>query len=355
MKTVLTNAGITADEYKQISTEIHGNNRQNLMIFSVIASSFLLCMFVLSFVVRDISKYRWIYFITMFITTAQGFTAKLCYFKHPKVLLVDMYSFVSVLFIFGIMLGVYINVNEYAVTFIALLLTVPMLFTDKPIRMSCFIYVYIIVFVIFVINVKEGYVVTVDIINSCVFGTISSIVSTYMMGVKCKGYLYEQKVAIMSELDMLTGMRNRNSYEKNLRMYQRMCKKSVTGIFVDVNGLHELNNTMGHEAGDQMLKFVAEKMRELFGKDDTYRIGGDEFVAFVIDGNPDEIEEKTYLAVRCAKERNYHIAVGCYTGFFPGTDMNTIIKNAEKLMYNDKRQFYRDMGIERNIRTLRKR
>ena len=105
-----------------------------------------------------------------------------------------------------------------------------------------------------------------DIINSCVFGNISAIVSTDMMSVKCQRYLYEQQVAIMSELDLLTGMRNRNAYEQSLSKYPLFCKNSVSCIFADVNGLHELNNTKGHEAGDKMLRFVSEKLMELFRK-----------------------------------------------------------------------------------------
>ena len=64
----------------------------------------------------------------------------------------------------------------------------------------------------------------------------------------------------MSEIDMLTGVRNRNSYEQNLSIYPSLCKKNLSCIFADLNGLHELNNTKGHEAGDKMLQFVAGKL-----------------------------------------------------------------------------------------------
>lgn len=41
-----------------------------------------------------------------------------------------------------------------------------------------------------------------------------------------------------------------------------------------MNGLHELNNKHGHEAGDQLLRAVAERLREQFPRDDLYRVGG---------------------------------------------------------------------------------
>ena len=54
-------------------------------------------------------------------------------------------------------------------------------------------------------------------------------------------------------------------------------------IYVDVNGLHELNNTQGHAAGDKMLQTVASLMRTQFGDRHVYRIGGDEFVVLAQD------------------------------------------------------------------------
>ena len=90
-------------------------------------------------------------------------------------------------------IGTVIRPDEQTVTFIALLLTVPLLFTDRPVRMIGCIYVYIIAFVIAALYIKEDYVLAADIIDAGVFGTISAIISTYMMSVKCQRYLYEQQ------------------------------------------------------------------------------------------------------------------------------------------------------------------
>ena len=49
-------------------------------------------------------------------------------------------------------------------------------------------------------------------------------------------------------------------------------------VYIDANGLHELNNERGHEAGDLMLRFGAESLMEQFPKGSLYRVGGDEFV-----------------------------------------------------------------------------
>ena len=350
LKRYLLNTGLSAEEYRQISKEIQSSNRQNLMIFSTITVAFLLVMFFLSFVSQDVESNRWVYLFTMFISFAIFCVAKFCPENHPGMLLADVYVFMSVLFIFGIILGTVTRPDEQTVTFIALVLTVPLLFTDRPVRMIANIYIYIIAFVIAAMYIKVDYVLVADIIDACMFGTISAIVSTYMMSVKCQRYLYEQKVAIMSETDLLTGVRNRNSYEQNLSIYPFLCKKTIACVFVDVNGLHELNDTQGHEAGDRMLQFVAEKLQEQFGKNDTYRIGGDEFVAFVMDGSTDEIQKKIDIAVKAVEEKNYHISIGYDIEDCLTVDMGTLINHTEKRMYEAKRLFYQQNGRDRSAR-----
>ena len=82
----------------------------------------------------------------------------------------------------------------------------------------------------------------------------------------------------MSENDVLTDLRNRNSFEQILESknyHPAYC------IYIDVNGLHELNNKEGHMAGDEMLKYVARILAEYFEKAHCFRVGGDEFVAFL--------------------------------------------------------------------------
>ena len=97
-------------------------------------------------------------------------------------------------------------------------------------------------YVIFYIPDKTKKLVTV-------FGTISAVICTYMMSLKFQRFLYARKVTILSKTDLLTGLFNRNSYERKLKVYSSMCNQVFACIYVDVNGLHEINNTKGHVAG----------------------------------------------------------------------------------------------------------
>ena len=144
-----------------------------------------------------------------------------------------------------------------------------------------------------------------------------------------------------SEKDSLTGLQNRNRYERDLQKLRQIYRHSLSCIYVDVNGLHELNNTEGHEAGDRMLCAVANQLLKCFGEQHTYRIGGDEFLVFSPDIEKEEVERLCRELTDTLEREKIHVSVGVewITGDFSITDL---IKTAEKKMYAAKRAFYTD-------------
>ena len=141
------------------------------------------------------------------------------------------------------------------------------------------------------------------------------------------------------EKDALTGLYNRNRYEADLPHIRKIAAKSLACIYIDVNGLHELNNTKGHELGDIMLKAVADQIKKHFGTEYTYRIGGDEFLVFVPDEEQEKLERKCILLSEELQKEYYHISVGLqWQTEVPSLTM--LVKAAEKKMYDEKRKYY---------------
>lgn len=350
MRDFLLYGGLTREEYRQIGGEIQNGNRKGLLVFTAVASVFLIVMFALSFVSQSISHNRYLYLGAALVTGAVFTAAKFLSGRHPLVLSVCIYVFISVLYIFGITLGTISNTDQLAVTFVAALLTVPLLFTDYPVRMAVSTGVFVLAFIPVVCLTKTGYVRTVDIIDVVMFGTMSMIISTYMMRVKCQRILYEQRALMLSRTDVLTGLNNRNFFERSLPDYPSRCAKSLSCVYVDVDGLHELNNTRGHAAGDRMLQFVAERMKAQFGLEHTYRIGGDEFVAFVPDCPAGALPERLDVLRKAVEAEGYHISVGCETQARDTIDMTNIIRDAETAMYAAKKQYY---GEKETVRITR--
>lgn len=343
-------AGISQEEYKLIQKDIHEENRKSLLTFSAITVVFLLIMFFISFVSEDVEANRWIYLSVMVVTAIMFAVAYLNKHGNYEVLLLDIYAFVILLFSFGIVLGTVTRPDEQTVTFVALLLTVPLLFTDRPIRMVICIFIAIISFVIAAIFVKEDYVLVADDIDVTVFGMISAVICTYMMSLKFQRFLYARKVTILSETDLLTGLLNRNSYERKLEVYSSMCNQVIACIYVDVNGLHEINNTKGHVAGDRMLQFVGKTLQKEFGEKNSFRIGGDEFVVLVIDEKEKIIQAKIDLVQALVEEESYHVSIGDSVGNISEMDISLLISTAEKHMYEAKQLFYKQRGVDRRAR-----
>ena len=83
--------------------------------------------------------------------------------------------------------------------------------------------------------------------------------------------------------DALTGLYNRSRYERDIQAAREAGYKQLCCIYIDAVGLHEINNHLGHQAGDDMLRGIADGIRAVFPDSCGYRIGGDEFVVLCFD------------------------------------------------------------------------
>lgn len=90
----------------------------------------------------------------------------------------------------------------------------------------------------------------------------------------------EEKLFNTSNTDELTGCFNRRAYEKDISSLP--LDKAFIYISMDVNGLKIINDSLGHEAGDELLKGASFCMKQCFNEyGKVYRTGGDEFIAII--------------------------------------------------------------------------
>ena len=166
-----------------------------------------------------------------------------------------------------------------------------LLFTLKPSRAIGFIVFCAIAFIIDATTFEPEWVARTDTLNCCIYATISIIVSTYLTKLKFQRYLYESRVEYLSATGLLTGLRNRNAFERKTPVHADGCAHSLHCIYLDANSPHEINNAQGHASGDAMLEFIGTAMQEEFGESSTYRIGGDEFIAFISDKSAAHVQQ----------------------------------------------------------------
>jgi len=150
--------------------------------------------------------------------------------------------------------------------------------------------------------------------------------------------LNQQEVERLSSIDTMTGLLNRNSYNKYRAAANPEAVSRLTAIYIDVNGLHGINNQLGHDAGDQMLRVIASSCRDAFPEGDVYRLGGDEFLVlgeFAPGNGADEAIKKLLALV---ERSGYSISYGADG---PGSaELDELVKSADQRMLRNKNAYY---------------
>ena len=165
--------------------------------------------------------------------------------------------------------------------------------------------------------------------------------TTFVLSSEIANYLLVQKLQYMSSTDMLTGLYNRNEMNRRVNAYAEAGQPRNIGIiFADLNGLKNVNDTVGHDDGDQLLRDASCALREVFDREGVFRVGGDEFVIFLPDASEAELKEKT-AALRAAA--GHYDKVDFAIGWCVGSEERSIeqvINDADERMYEDKRRYY---------------
>ena len=174
---------------------------------------------------------------------------------------------------------------------------------------------------------------------------IENVAGTFLLAVNnISSY---QSLREMGIIDSLTGLLNRNCFERTIENLDKNEYRNVACIYIDANGLHNINNRFGHEAGDNMLKAVAQALQSKFGSDKTYRIGGDEFVAFTFGDSEKQIEENIESIKNDIEKQGYSISYGVSFSEV-STNAERFIKQAERNMLDNKYSYYHKKSVENN-------
>jgi diguanylate cyclase (GGDEF)-like protein len=162
--------------------------------------------------------------------------------------------------------------------------------------------------------------------------------------------------------DPLTGLPNRLLLGEKLKSNIASARRSglmLAVMFLDLNKFKTVNDTLGHKAGDELLKKVADRLKRSVRETDTVtRIGGDEFVIILSDiqsRNAAETVAKKILAEISKpfnlNRKNYFISASIGISLYPwdGTDGETLIRTADTAMYTAKQKGENSYHINTDI------
>lgn len=152
-------------------------------------------------------------------------------------------------------------------------------------------------------------------------------------------------------VDALTGVFNRSRFERDLEQYNENPPEELLCVYIDAVGLHEINNHLGHKAGDSMLCAVAGAARSVFPKDNLYRIGGDEFVILSVHMTLTDGRRAVRWLRDILRESDYEISVGLHL-LEKGESISDGVDRAENAMRKDKQAYYERTGNLEQMRLL---
>ena len=161
-----------------------------------------------------------------------------------------------------------------------------------------------------------------------------------------------KKMSHIAMVDGMTNVRNKRAFDTMAETIDDDIKKGQAefGIaLIDLNNLKETNDTYGHEKGDEAIREVCHLICTTFKHSPVFRVGGDEFVALVINEDYEHAEAlvekffKQILKAECNMEKEpwerVSAAIG-YSAFEPGTDRHVeeVYQRADAAMYKKKKE-----------------
>ena len=165
------------------------------------------------------------------------------------------------------------------------------------------------------------------------------------------------------QTDDLTGLLNRYSYSRALNEYADAgaLPEDFAVYTVDINDLKQTNDTLGHEAGDELIRGAAECIGKAFGSAaGIYRTGGDEFVilsrateAGHMQEDLDRLQRETDAWTGSAGQKVSLAAGGALAGDHPGLNAEELVRISDLAMYERKAEYYKAVGHDRRAASRR--
>ena len=150
-----------------------------------------------------------------------------------------------------------------------------------------------------------------------------------------------QKLKEISNADSLTLTKNRFALRND---FESLLNCDIHVMMYDIDNFKVINDTLGHDAGDSVLMNVGAVTKKIFGDENCYRYGGDEFVIIIKDISPEDFASKVKDLKQAINEIIYgyrHSRIHFSGGYVHGkpetvAELREMIKQADKLLYKAK-------------------
>lgn len=269
--------------YEQYSDAVSARNKLNMAVFVI------LCMIVA--IANLISQ-------LLFMRT-QGFMGNvlmiglyailaivvvIVYKRNLRVSTLASYLIQIPVMLNGILMGTVLDPNQPAVTFLLLIITLPLFILDKPWRVVAYETAAVALFIILCFACKDYEIIKYDLIHIVGFYVSTVAITIFLLADRFDAIEGYENLQGISQHDELTGLKNRRALNEDRNFFLRM---PVCVAMADIDLFKNYNDTFGHAQGDMVIKHFAECIMKEFGEEYCYRYGGDEVLVLVRDCDPD--------------------------------------------------------------------
>lgn len=182
----------------------------------------------------------------------------------------------------------------------------------------------------------EGiYILAIAIVSSLRYFSGRKMIRTQIKNEEINNRLQE-----LAKRDSLTGLYNRHALTMDVK---DIYDKGLTLIMFDIDDFKNVNDTYGHEVGDELIKEFAHALKENFPDDKVYRYGGDEFLILRSSKKKEPISQKTMDKINSIKLFPMDDKISASCGYIYGTPKNyqdylDLLKKADDCLYGEKRK-----------------
>lgn len=299
--------GNPSSEYDECKDMIEENNRLMVRGISRWGPAILLLLSALTYLIPMIAPFRLLYFFS-----AAAILGSCLLFKTPRCsYTVLAYAQVLILYAFSTGLAL-ADPDERSTMSVIMLPLLSMLLIDRFDRIVAFNTEFTAIYCILVALLKNPRIVGYEVFGILISLVLSLFSNYFVQSKAIKNMLSAKKnqkliiqlnaakneLQLKSEVDELSGLLNRGTFISRVEKALKGERQGVSALcLLDIDHFKEVNDTYGHQRGDEVIAAAASTLRALFGKHDTIgRIGGDEFVAYLSGfESAEQIDEKMRL------------------------------------------------------------
>lgn len=353
--------GISKNEYDQVREPVSAANHKSLTGWSVMVCFFWVYCLLMSLNQEDYRMCRPAYAAALGICIFTFLCSRLAVTRFPDTL--ALFKFIFRLSLLGGGIGIAVcQPNLRSITLFAVAIISPSIFIDSTMSSLLVHSAALILYILLGRSTIIPEIYTWGLGNYILFSVFGILIGNSINKDRFERYVFaESEKKLVEEqkryayYDQLTGVLNRRSYDEKLLQLAENAPPEFCVISADINGLKKANDTIGHLAGDELITGASECLTSVFSEMGTvYRTGGDEFCVIM----PGSLEQAQQSLADLEKvlsqwKGRYNSSLSISTGAASGRDhdhIESVIAEADKKMYEYKRNYYMTHGIDRRKR-----